>query len=69
MSGIVSSFMDEVVPSFEQIIQALALAKTKPIAALDMMQEQLAKAQHAASQGNLELVEERKRHNKRRPKK
>jgi hypothetical protein len=69
ISGIVSSFMDDAAPALEQIITALELAKTKPIAALDLMQEQLATAQHVASQGQLDLVETRKRHNKRRVKK
>lgn len=68
ISGIVSSFMDDAAPALEQIIQALEAAKTKPIAAIDLMQEQLAIAQHAAAQGQLELVESRKRHNKRRAK-
>lgn len=69
ISGIVSSFMDDAAPALEQIVQALELAKSKPVAALDLMQEQLANAQLAASQGQLELVESRKRHNKRRAKK
>jgi hypothetical protein len=61
--------MDEAIPALDQVIHALELAKSKPIAALDLMQENLAKAQHAASQGQLELIETRKRHNKRRVKK
>jgi hypothetical protein len=69
MAGIVSSFMDDAAPALEQITQALEVAKSKPIQALDFMQEQLAQAQLAASQGQLELVESRKRHNKRRAKK
>lgn len=69
ISGIVSGFMDDAAPALEQIIAALELAKSKPIAALDLMQEQLATAQHVAAQGQLELVESRKRHNKRRVKK
>jgi len=69
MSGIVSAFMDDAVEGIEEIVRAVMLAKTKPIEALDLMQEQLAKAQHIASQGQLDLVESRKRHNKRRGKK
>lgn len=69
MSGIVSAFMDDAVEGIEEIVRAVMLAKTKPIEALDLMQEQLAKAQHIASQGQLDLVESRKRHNKRRAKK
>jgi hypothetical protein len=69
ISGIVSGFMDEGVPEFEQIIKAVQMAKKRPVAALDLLQESLAKAQHLASQGQLDLVETRKRHNKRRAKK
>lgn len=69
IAGLVSGFMDEAAPSFASITQALRAAKTKPIKALDLLQENLAQAQHKASQGQLELVEERKRHNKRRAKK
>lgn len=68
ISGIIAGFMDEAAPSLKHIIDALRLAKSKPIAALDLMQEHLAKAQHVASQGQLDLVETRKRHNKRRAK-
>lgn len=69
ISGIVSSFMDDAAPALERIVQALELAKSKPVAALDLMQEQLANSQLAAAQGQLELLENRKRHNKRRAKK
>jgi len=69
ISGIVSSFMDDAAPALEQLITAMEKAKTKPLEALDMLQEQLAQAQHLASQGQLDLVETRKRHNKRRAKK
>lgn len=69
ISGIVSNFIDEAAPALEQVIQAVQLAKSKPIAALDLMQEQLAKAQHVASQGQLQLVATRKKHNMRREKK
>lgn len=68
ISGLVSGFMDEAAPSFHSITLALKAAKTKPIAALDLMQENLAQAQLMASQGQLHLVESRKRHNKRREK-
>lgn len=68
ISGLVSGFMDEAAPSFFTITQALKEAKMKPIKALDLMQENLAQAQHLASQGQLQLVESRKRHNKRRAK-
>lgn len=69
IASLVSGFMDESAPSFAAIAQAIRAAKTKPIAALDLLQEHLAQAQHMASQGQLELVESRKRHNKRRAKK
>jgi hypothetical protein len=68
ISGLVSGFMDEAAPSFVSITQAIKAAKTKPIEALDLMQENLARAQHSAAQGQLHLVESRKRHNKRRAK-
>lgn len=68
ISGLVSGFMDEAAPSFGTIAQALRASKTKPIKALDLLQENLAEAQHRASQGQLQLVESRKRHNKRRAK-
>lgn len=66
ISGLVSGFMDEAVPSFNTITQAIKIAKSKPIAALDLMAENLAVATHQASQISLDLVETRKRHNKRR---
>lgn len=69
IASLVSGFMDEAAPSFATIAAALRAAKTKPIKALDMLQENLAQAQHMASQGQLELVESRKRHNRRRAKK
>jgi predicted DNA-binding ribbon-helix-helix protein len=69
IASLVSSFMDEAAPSFASIAAALRLAKAKPIAALDLLQENLANAQANAAQGQLQLVESRKRHNKRRAKK
>lgn len=69
ISGLVAGFMDEAVPSLHSITLALKAAKTKPIQALDMMQENLAHAQANAAQGQLHLIETRKRHNKRRAKK
>lgn len=68
IGSIVSEFMDEAAPALKHVVEALRLAKSKPVAALDLMQEHLAKAQHVASQGQLDLVETRKRHNKRRAK-
>ena len=68
IASLVSGFMDEAAPSFVSIAKAIRAAKTKPIAALDLLQENLAHAQHMAAQGQLELVESRKRHNKRRAK-
>jgi hypothetical protein len=69
ISGIVSGFMDEAAPTLGDIAKAVELAKSKPVEAFDLMAEQLAVATEAASQGQLELVELRKRHNKRRAKK
>lgn len=69
IASLVSGFMDEAAPSFASIAQAMRVAKTKPIAALDLLQENLAKAQSNAAQGQLALVEDRKRHNRRRAKK
>lgn len=69
IAGLVSAFMDEAASSFASISQAMRAAKTKPIRALDLLQENLASAQHRASQGQLDLIESRKRHNRRRPKK
>lgn len=69
IAGLVSGFMDEAAPSFASIAAALRLAKMKPIRALDLLQENLAQAQANAAQGQLQLVESRKRHNKRRAKK
>lgn len=69
ISGIVSSLIDEAAPAIEPVIEALEKAKTKPIAALDLISEGLARAQHNASQQQLDLIEVRKRHNKRRAKK
>lgn len=69
ISGIVSSFMDDAAPALEEIIRALEVAKTKPLKAIDLMQDQLARATVAAGQGQLELVDARKRHNRRRAKK
>lgn len=69
IASVVSGFIDEAVPSFSAIAQAIRAAKTKPLEALDLMQEHLAQAQHLAAQGQLELVESRKRHNRRRAKK
>lgn len=69
ISGIVSEFMDEAAPTFTDIIKAIELAKSRPVEAFDLMAERLAVASEAASQGQLELVEMRKRHNKRRAKK
>lgn len=68
ISGLVSGFMDEAVPSFHSIAQALKKAKLEPVAAFDMLAEQLAISTHQASQIGLDLVETRKRHNKRRVK-
>jgi len=68
ISGLVSGFMDQASPSFSSISQSLRSAKNKPIFALDLLQENLAEAQHRASQIQLDLVESRKRHNKRRAK-
>lgn len=69
IASLVSGFMDEAAPSFASIAAALRAAKSKPIFALDLLQENLAQAQHMAAQGQLDLVESRKRHNKRRVKK
>lgn len=69
IASLISGFMDEAAPSFASIAQAMRVAKTKPVAALDLLQENLAQAQANASQGQLDLVESRKRHNKRRAKK
>lgn len=69
IASLVSGFMDEAAPSFASIAAALRAAKSKPIFALDLLQENLAQAQHMAAQGQLQLVESRKRHNKRRAKK
>lgn len=69
IASLVSGFMDEAAPSFASIAQAMRVAKAKPIAALDLLQENLAQAQANAAQGQLALVEDRKRHNRRRAKK
>lgn len=69
IASLVSGFMDEAAPSFASIAAALRAAKSKPIYALDLLQENLAQAQANAAQGQLALVEDRKRHNKRRAKK
>jgi hypothetical protein len=69
ISGLVSGFMDEAAPSFDGIVEALNVAKSKPIQALDLLQDELLKTQQKAFQGQLELSEARKQHNKRRPKK
>jgi len=69
IASVVSSFIDEAAPSFSAIADAIRMAKSKPVQALDLMQEHLAQVQLQASQGQLELVESRKRHNKRRVKK
>mgnify|MGYP003394896860 CR=1 FL=1 len=69
ISGLVSSFMDDAVSSFDGIVAALDVAKSKPVQALDLLQDELLKTQHKALQGQLELSEARKKHNKRRPKK
>lgn len=69
MSGIVAHFMDEAAQAFPSIIAAFQTAKSRPIEAMDLMAEQLAKAQAAASQGQLDLVEMRRRQYKRRAKK
>lgn len=69
IASLVSGFMDEAAPSFASIAAALRAAKSKPIFAIDLLQENLAQAQHMAAQGQLQLVESRKRHNKRRAKK
>lgn len=69
IAGLVSGFIDEAAPSFASVAAALRLAKMKPILALDLLQENLAQAQAQAAQGQLQLVESRKRYNKRRAKK
>jgi len=69
IASLVSGFMDEAAPSFASIAAAIRAAKTKPVAALDLLQENLAQAQAQAAQAQLDLVEDRKRHNKRRAKK
>jgi hypothetical protein len=68
IASLVSGFMDEAAPSFSSVAQAIRFAKIRPLAALDLLQENLAQAQHLAAQGQLDLVESRKRHNKRRAK-
>lgn len=65
-ASIVSEFMDEAAPSFGDIAKAIQLAKKKPVQALDIMAERLAVATQQAAQIGLDLVESRKRHNKRR---
>lgn len=69
MSGIVAHFMNEAAPAFPAIIQALTVAKSRSVEAFDLMGEQLAKAQAVAAQGQLELIEMRRRQYKRRAKK
>lgn len=69
MSSIVAHFVDEAAQAFPAIIAAFDSAKSRPMEALDLMAEQLAKAQAAASQGQLDLVEMRRRQYKRRAKK
>jgi hypothetical protein len=68
MSSIVAHFMDEAAPAFGDIAKAMTVAKARPIEALDLMAVQLAKATQAAGQGQLELVEARRRQHKRRSK-
>lgn len=69
MSGIVAHFMDEAAPAFPAIVEAMTAAKSRPAHALDLMAEQLAKAQMVASQGQLDLVEMRRRQYKKKAKK
>jgi len=69
MSSIIAHFMDDAAQAFPAIIAAFEAAKSRPVEALDLMAEQLAKAQAAASQGQLDLVEMRRRQYKRRAKK
>ena len=69
MSSIIAHFMDDAAQAFPAIIAAFEAAKSRPVEALDLMAEQLAKAQAAASQGQLDLVEMRRRQYKRRSKK
>lgn len=69
MSSIVAHFMDEAAPAFGDIAKAMTAAKSRPMEALDIMSMQLAKATEAVGQGQLELVELRRRQYKRRAKK
>lgn len=71
MASLVSGFMDEAAPSFDGIVQAVNLAKSKPTQALTMIQDQLVRAQHGVSKVQVELADARAQHqhNKRRAKK
>lgn len=74
MASLVSGFMDQAAPSFDGIVEAVNLAKSKPTEALDMIQDQLVRAQHGVSKVQIELSDARaehkhNKHNKRRAKK
>lgn len=69
MSSIVAHFMDEAAPAFGDIAKAMRAAKSRPMEALDLMAEQLAKATQSVGQGQLELIDARRRQYKRRAKK
>lgn len=57
MSSVIAEIMDEAAPSLRNVQKAAQMAKTKPREAFDLLAEQLAIAQHTASQAQLDLHE------------